>query len=300
MKRLSNEEFIEKINLIHPGKYQYPEKYINSRQKIKIICPTHGSFFQLVSDHLGGHGCKDCAHNRPLDTNKFVELSINIHRNRYNYDFVSYKNSSTYVKIKCSIHGIFLQKPNSHLQGEGCPKCGNQLISELKTSNIDEFILKANAIHNNKYSYTNSIYIDSYTKIEIICSQHGKFWQKPNAHMQNAGCPKCAGRISKKELAWLDFVGVPDDKQHRQVKLPFHSGRKYKVDGYDPSTNTVYEFWGDYFHGNPRTRGKDPEAMNKKLKKTFGQLYEETLQKIRDIEVSGYKLIYIWEDEFCN
>ena len=75
MKRLSNEDFIEKINLIHPGKYEYPEEYINSRQKMRIICPTHGSFFQLVSDHLGGHGCKECAHNRPLDKETFIKTS---------------------------------------------------------------------------------------------------------------------------------------------------------------------------------------------------------------------------------
>ena len=54
-----------------------------------------------------------------------------------------------------------------------------------------EFIKKAENRHNFWYDYSKAIYINSRTKIEIICSIHGSFWQLPSNHLQEHGCPKC-------------------------------------------------------------------------------------------------------------
>ena len=60
-----------------------------------------------------------------------------------------------------------------------------------KLTNV-EFIKKANEIHNNKYDYSLSNYINTRTKIEIICHLHGKFEQTPSNHIYNkSGCLKC-------------------------------------------------------------------------------------------------------------
>ena len=58
--RVSNDEFLERSNIIHNHKYTYPDKINNTSQKIIIICPEHGEFEQRVSSHLYGNGCPKC------------------------------------------------------------------------------------------------------------------------------------------------------------------------------------------------------------------------------------------------
>ena len=58
----------------------------------------------------------------------------------------------------------------------------------------EEFIKKAREVHGDKYDYSKVEYVDSKTKVCIICPEHGEFWQKPCNHLFDNGCPKC-GRI---------------------------------------------------------------------------------------------------------
>lgn len=55
-----------------------------------------------------------------------------------------------------------------------------------------EFIEKARKIHGDKYNYSKVEYVNSKTKVCIICPEHGEFWQTPTAHLNGQGCPKCA------------------------------------------------------------------------------------------------------------
>ena len=55
----------------------------------------------------------------------------------------------------------------------------------------EEFVELANKIHKNKYDYSKVDYINKQTKICIVCPVHGEFWQSPNNHLSNNGCPKC-------------------------------------------------------------------------------------------------------------
>ena len=61
-KYINNDDFIKKSNIIHNYKYDYPDKYINSKTKINIFCPleNHGIFNQTSHDHLAGRGCPKC------------------------------------------------------------------------------------------------------------------------------------------------------------------------------------------------------------------------------------------------
>ena len=61
-----------------------------------------------------------------------------------------------------------------------------------KKLTTEEFIKKANKKHNGKYDYSKVEYIDSHTKVCIICPEHGEFWQGPANHLSGQNCPKCA------------------------------------------------------------------------------------------------------------
>ena len=133
--KLTCEQFINKAKEIHGDKYDYSKvEYINCKEKVCIICPKHGEFWQQPNNHLTGKGCGKCA-NKQMDTKYFIEKCNMIHNYRYNYSKVEYIDKNTYVTIICPIHGEYLQRPTYHLSGNGCPKC-RQSTLEKKIEHI--------------------------------------------------------------------------------------------------------------------------------------------------------------------
>lgn len=64
MQRKDTETFIRQASILHDGKYDYSKvEYRDSQEKVRIICPNHGEFWQRPYDHLNGVGCPKCAHN---------------------------------------------------------------------------------------------------------------------------------------------------------------------------------------------------------------------------------------------
>ena len=143
------DEFIEKAKKVHGEKYDYSKvEYVNSKTKVCIICPEHGEFWQTPSEHLNGCGCKKCASDKlqkkfQLSKQQFVSKSLKVHGDKYDYSKAEYVNNRTKVCIICPEHGEFWQTPNSHLNGNGCPLCGNEERAKVKKSNTDDFIIKA-------------------------------------------------------------------------------------------------------------------------------------------------------------
>ena len=120
-----------------------------------------------------------------LTTKIFIEKARKIHGWRYDYSKVIYVNNYTPVIIICSIHGEFLQSPKNHLKGCNCPICVNGTLT------LEEFIQRARLVHGDRFDYSKTIYIDSYTKVIITCPEHGEFEQIPASHLFGIGCFKC-------------------------------------------------------------------------------------------------------------
>ena len=201
-KRSSKSDFIKKSRQVHKDKYDYSKvDYVNSNTKVCIICKEHGEFWQTPSHHVKGMGCQKCgqisiANSKRSSLSNFIKKAHEKHKNRYDYSKVEYVNNNTKVCIICTKHGEFWQVPSSHLSGCGCPKCANEKIRERKTLSKEEFIQKANEVHKDKYGYSKVDYVDSQTKVCIICKEHGEFWQIPNSHIRGCGCPKCANEAN--------------------------------------------------------------------------------------------------------
>ncbi len=123
-EKSTTEKFNEKAIKIHVGKYDYSKvSYVNNITKVKIICPTHGIFEQIPKHHLKGHGCFQCAGKEQSTTKEFIKKVRMVHNTKYDYSKVNYINAHTKISIICPIHGIFEQKPYSHLNGSECPSC---------------------------------------------------------------------------------------------------------------------------------------------------------------------------------
>lgn len=137
-----------------------------------------------------------------------------------------------------------------------------------------------------------------------------------NDHRVHCNAVKCANhharrhiyrqtsKYSVKAIAWLNSIAKREGIviYHAQNKGEFavdyqqDGGKRFfYVDGFCEATNTIYEFYGDYYHGNPnKYKATD---FNKDAKKTFGQLYAET-QRREAVLRSRFTVITIWEDEY--
>ena len=369
-KRSSNtERFIEKARVIHGDKYDYSKvEYINSLKKVIIICKEHGEFLQIAGSHLQGHQCKICSTNitankQRRNNEEFIEKAKEKHGDKYDYSKVEYINSNTKVIIICKEHGEFLQDAGRHLQGRGCKMCAIQLSSIRQTSNKEEFVEKAKLIHGDKYDYSNLEYVKDRSKVVITCKVHGDFTQTARDHLCGNGCSKC-GKVYKKNTneyiedakkvhgdkydysktifktakdkiiitckkhgdfeqeAYCHSIGVGCSKcsihkkystlqirwlellsklKNIQIKHAENIGEfsipntRYKADGYCKETNTIYEFHGTIYHGDPRCC--NPVDCNY-LGKNYGELYERTIQREEQIRNLGYNLVVMWEHDW--
>lgn len=291
----NTDKFISKAIGVHGDRYDYSKvNYINSATEVEIICLKHGSFFQKPVNHLVGHGCLICGGSLKKSLDEFIAAAKAIYGEKYDYSNVVYVNTHTKVNINCPKHGSFYQYPNDHIGGHGCIPCGYEFVSKTTSKTIEQFILEANEVHKNKYDYSEAIYKNAITNVIILCPKHGAFLQTPASHLSGNGCNNCSKIISNISNIWLDYIGIPDNKQHREVKL-IH-GRKFKVDGYMPETNTIYEFYGDAVHGNPSIY--DSNDTNKKWNVKYGELYKKTMEREEIFKKAGYNIVTIWETDF--
>lgn len=125
---------------------------------------------------------------RKKTTEEFIADARKVHGDRYDYSKVIYQGSATKVCIVCREHGDFMQKPNSHLMGQGCPTCAGH-----KKRTKEDFVAQARLVHGDKYSYDKVDYKNDSTKVIVTCPIHGDFLITPGNHIHSKqGCKKCA------------------------------------------------------------------------------------------------------------
>ena len=139
---------------------------------------------------------------KKITTEEFIKRAIEVHGDKYDYSKVEYKGMHTKVCIICPEHGEFWQKPSNHISlKQGCPMCKNTTLKINKLLTTEEFIKRAKEIHGDKYDYSKVEYVDTSTKVCIICPEHGEFWQTPNNHINKyrpRNCP-CCGNINRQK-----------------------------------------------------------------------------------------------------
>lgn len=214
MRKLTQEQYIEKCRAIHGDTYDYSQTaYTLSTAKLTIICRTHGPFEQVANCHTSGkQGCPKCGVMKPIDksrsdTDTFVSKAQAIHGDRLDFSKTIYgANNKEKVTVTCPIHGDFLAKPNSILNGQGCAICGKQRGGAVQRKSKEKFLADAADVHGDRYDYSLVEYVNSVTPVKIICKTHGEFEQKPTYHTSNAaGCPLCGiARASKFKLVTFD------------------------------------------------------------------------------------------------
>jgi len=191
--------------------------------------------------------CAKCANanTKKSNTEEFINKSMLVHEDKYDYSLVEYINSVTKVKIICNrCNTIFEQRPHDHLNGNNCPKC----VIQSRKSNKEEFILRADMKHLGKYDYSLVEYINSKTKVKILCNRCNTiFEQRPHVHLYNRGCPKC--NESKGELRVAKYLS---EKNIKYTRNKIFKTLKYKLylkpDFYLDDLNLLIEYDGEYHY----------------------------------------------------
>lgn len=139
--RNNKEKFIKKAIEVHGDKYDYSKvNYINN--KIPVIIILDGiEYKQRPDSHISGR-CPEVNKKIRLVNEEFIESAKKIHKNRYDYSKVMYETTKKPVDIICKKHGIFKQKPMTHLNGSGCKLC-----SESRGEYLVRFYLEMNSIN---------------------------------------------------------------------------------------------------------------------------------------------------------
>jgi len=287
-EKLTTESFIKKSNEIFNGYYIYDKTDLNNKdekRRVCIICPVHGEFWQNPYSHLKGHGCSKCGHEKganaqQMTTEQYIEKANKIHNFKYIYTETEYNGCYEDVTVICPIHGKFTQKAYVHLQGHGCPKCANKIISDQIISSTEEFIEKAKHVHyyeNNDYSKV--IYKGAKIPVTIICENGHEYSQMPNKHLSGHGCPYCTHNVSnpEKELTeYIESLGFNVENNNRKILTDAK-----EIDLIVPSKNIAIEYDGLHWH-----------SENMKPNKRFH------LDKTIECNKKGLRLIHIFEDEW--
>lgn len=305
----TTKQFVEKATAVHGHLYDYSRvHYKKNSINVEIGCPKHGYFWQTPASHIKQTaGCPECANirigrSRARSQGDFIEAAQAVHGLTYDYTDAKYVQQYQRVDILCHRHGMFSQLPKVHLKGAGCPKCADERGSQkLKQRNAKSFQQRAQAVHGDLYGYKHVEYLGYKKDVVLTCKIHGYFSLKPVKHLQGQGCPTCSSSkmYSEKACDWLDYVAKQENilivhaRNGQEWRVP---GTNYKADGYCATTNTVYEFYGDFWHGNLDRYPAD--KYNGVCKATMGELHAKTMHREERIRGLGYNVVTMWEHSF--
>lgn len=202
-----------------------------------------------------------------------------VHGEKYDYSKVNLTRFDSKVCIICPKHGEFWQTPSKHLQGRGCPRCAIESRPQNRPMSKEEFVKKAKIRHGDKYDYSETVYKDAHSKVNINCPIHGVFSQKASDHINGHGCPFCQESILEREVELLleennlNFV--------KQWRLPWR--KKMSLDFYLPDIKMGIECQGiQHFQPVERFGGEEGLKITQ----------ERDVLKKELCESNGVKIIY--------
>lgn len=134
--------------------------------------------------------------SKRVTTADFIQRAREVHGTRYDYTKVLYVAAKSKIIIICPDHGEFEQTPANHCIGRGCRECGGN-----KPLALDRFIERASKIHSSRYDYSCVEFQNVESIVEIICSDHGSFFQRVMSHLKGFGCGRCGRFNTAKKLS---------------------------------------------------------------------------------------------------
>ncbi|QQX89741.1 hypothetical protein JJQ59_35045 (plasmid) [Cupriavidus necator] len=211
-RKLTEAEILISFRRAHGARYDYSlVRYSGASRHVRVICRFHGPFTVTPHHRKNGVGCRKCYfERRRAGIDYFIEVATRAHAGRYDYSRVPQNlKLNDEVLIHCLQHDrLFLQVARAHVDGHtGCRAClsnklkgSPELRGQYKDENLPlkNFIERAVKLHGAIYDYSRFVYHGVGVKGEIICSEHGPFYQTPSNHLRGTKCPDCARLLQHK------------------------------------------------------------------------------------------------------
>jgi 16S rRNA G966 N2-methylase RsmD len=284
-------------------------QYVNNKTKVTFICLRHEEKYDILpSSYLNGHRCPTCGNENRSKSQRdtyeiFVEKARLVHGQLYDYLDKNYVNNKTDIHIYCKKHEYtFIQRPDNHLEGQGCIKCSKEpkivfidensntdsddVISKDLSDNFivmneedlepynlknktfrDKFIFDAKNKYGDTYIYSSVQYINNRENVDIECKIHGIFKQTPSNHLNKCTfpgikCPKCSKELQLKNQS------EKNGKKFIEKAIKIHNGEytyekvDYKNDRTDVIINCLKHGYFKQTPGN-HNRSKNPCGCQK-------------------------------------
>jgi flagellar biosynthesis/type III secretory pathway chaperone len=290
MKKLTTEQFIEKAKRVHGNRYDYSKlEYIDARTKVIIICKEHGEFKQKPVSHLRNHHCDFCAKENRKQTN--IE--------RYG--------------VSCSLHNkkVAEKVKQTNIIKRGCeyPTQNKCVKEKVKQTNIERYgvcrkssnVKKILPLITDKewlfeqYMVLGKTAVQIAQELNISDGTVGKYLKQHEIEI------RYTVGYSRKAVQWLESIM---EEQNIFIQHAGNIGEyqmpetRFKVDGYCNENNTVYEFHGDCFHGNPDLFKDDDKPNFYQPELTAKELYNNTIERENKIKELDFNLVVMWENDY--
>lgn len=301
INRLSKDEFVKNAIKIHKNKYNYDNSnYINNQTKVQIKCNKCKEIFEMTpANHTHKtkpQGCRECYGNKKWNSEKFILIAQKKHSVMtplYDYSKANFISLSKHVLIICKTHGEFKQRPQKHINGQGCPKCAVEFVSKKNRLTKEQFIEKSVLVHGDIYDYSEVFYENNSTHVVINCLYHGPFKQIPSSHLGGSGCPKC--KMSHGEQKISNYLEKKNIKYERQYKINTKGIKnRYQYDFMFIHNNTKFlvEFNGEQ-HYKPVKWNKGDDNSEYRFK----EIQKRDNIKKKLALTNSYQLIIIRHDD---
>lgn len=131
--RLSSDNFLDYFKEKHGDRFDYSKSVYNgAHNDIIVTCRKHGDFAVTPTNHIirDNGGCFKCSCNYSPTTEEWIERSMAVHGDKYDYTKSEYKTANDTTIITCPIHGDFEIVARQHTRGQGCPKCSHTISKQ--------------------------------------------------------------------------------------------------------------------------------------------------------------------------
>ena len=235
-------------------------------------------------------------------TKEFIEQAITIHGGKYDYSKSNYQGCKKKVCIICPEHGEFWMTPDNHINSkQDWPKCANNvsLTTEI-------FIERAKLVHNNKYSYDKTNYVNYQTNVIITCHIHGDFEQTPANHLKGEGCYYCGrDKTSNSKRVILEESIQKANNIHNN----YYDYSKVKFDKtidkviiICPKHGEFEQIWHNHLRGEGcpkcnRSKGEN-KVINFLISKNINYIEQYRINIDKGINPSGYAFIDFYLPEY--
>lgn len=299
---LSEQQFITKLGIV-TAKVHLVGQYVNTSIKTTFGC-NNGHVWDATPRNVlyNGAGCPHCSKKAKKTTAVFLAELAQLNSVRpIQVNLVpgqSYKSSFSSMLFECNNGHIWTNTPSNIINSEQtCKAC----TGYLKKTTLG-FIKELSAIRNDVWVVSGQEYRTSQTKLQFKCVAAHVWTARPIDILLGTGCPDCVNKgYSTKAINWLSDIAKSTGLNIRhalnggEFRIP---GTKFYADGFCEDTNTIYEFYGDAFHGNPEMfhATDNCHPFDKRIK--AGTLFTKTKQREQLLVGLGYNIVTIWETDY--